>query len=298
MPVVEGAVAARIEGQDAARLAVGFVEQDELDALGVARVEAEADAAVDRDFDTGYGPEAVRSYETFTRLRSEGAIPEGIRFQVCLPTPMAIGYWFVSPPARPDFFAAYERALTAAVAEICERVPPDELALQWDVCQEVLVWEDYFPSRPASYREDVLAELGRLGDAVPEPAELGYHLCYGTPNDEHLVMPEDLGVAVEMANGVLARLSRPVQFLHVPVPRARDDAAYFAPLAALRLPPGCELHLGLLHPGDGDGDRRRIAAARAVVPEFGVATECGWGRADPGRVPGLLESHRRAVEAG
>jgi hypothetical protein len=31
------------------------------------------------------------------------------------------------------------------------------------------------------------------------------------------------------------------------------------------------------------------------VPEFGVATECGWGRTDPARVPGLLDSHRRAV---
>ncbi len=29
---------------------------------------------------------------------------------------------------------------------------------------------------------------------------------------------------------------------------------------------------------------------------FGVATECGWGRGEPARLDGLLESHRRAVD--
>ena len=34
--------------------------------------------------------------------------------------------------------------------------------------------------------------MARLGNAVPAGVETGYHLCYGTPNDEHLVMPRDL----------------------------------------------------------------------------------------------------------
>ena len=54
--------------------------------------------------------------------------------------------------------------------------------------------------------------------------------------------------------------------------------------------------LGLIHFGDTDGDAARIAAAREFVPMFGVASECGWGRTDPQRVPGLLTSHRLAVE--
>jgi len=88
---------------------------------------------------------------------------------------------------------------------------------------------------------------------------------------------------------------RPVDFLHLPVPRERDDAGYFAPLRGLVLPGPTRLYLGLIHHGDTQGDRRRIDAARAVVPSFGVATECGWGRGDPSRLDGLLESHRRAV---
>ena len=66
----------------------------------------------------------------------------------------------------------------------------------------------------------------------------------------------------------------------------------------LRLPGGCELYLGVIHHDDRDGDRRRIAAAAQTVSDFGIATECGWGRGDPARAPGLLDSHRIALEQG
>ncbi len=249
------------------------------------------------EFDPGYAPEATRSYARFTAMRDAGTLPAGVRFQVCLPTPMAVGYWFVSPSSRPDFFAAYERAFKADLAKICAAIPPDDLAIQWDVCQEVLAWEGYFPNRPASYKQDITGMLARLGNAVPEPVELGYHLCYGTPNDEHVVMPTDLANTVEITHGILAGLERSLQFVHVPAPKHRDDAAYYAPLADLKLPDGCELYLGLIHHDDREGDRRRIAAATQTVASFGIATECGWGRSDPARAPGLLDSHRIALEA-
>ena len=111
-------------------------------------------------------------------------------------------------------------------------------------------------------------------------------------------MPEDLANAVEMTHGILAGLARSLQFVHMPAPRHRDDAAYYAPLAGLRLPEDCELYLGVIHHDDREGDGRRIAAASQTVPEFGIATECGWGRGDPARAPGLLDSHRIALEGG
>jgi hypothetical protein len=56
------------------------------------------------------------------------------------------------------------------------------------------------------------------------------------------------------------------------------------------------LYLGLIHHADHAGDRARIAAAQRFVSGFGAASECGWGRTDPQRVAGLLESHRLAAE--
>src|SRR5256886_11683593 len=80
---------------------------------------------------------------------------------------------------------------------------------------------------------------------------------------------------------------------HLPVPRDRTDEAYYAPLATLRLRPETELYLGLVHATDGiEGSARRLEVARRFVGDFGVATECGWGRRAPATVPALLRIHR------
>ena len=248
------------------------------------------------DFPTGYAEAALESFDLYARLQDDGVIPGDALFQVSLPTPMATAYMYVSPSARDAYIPAYERSLLSAVDEILASAPNHRLSIQWDVCQEVLLFEDYFPHRPANYRTQVFAELGRLGDAVPEAVDLGYHLCYGSPRDEHLVMPRDMGILVEIANGIGERLDRRLDFVHMPVPQDRTDRGYFLPLEGLRLPAETELILGLVHHGDTAGDRARIDAARTFVGSFGVASECGWGRTDPARVPGLLDSHRRAVE--
>jgi len=249
-------------------------------------------------FDTGYATAARDSYAVFRRLRQAGSIPPGVRFQVCLPTPMASGYMYVSPAALAAYLPVYERALLTALGDIVAAIPPADLSIQWDVCQEVLVFEHYFPHRPATYRNDIFAQLGRLGDAVPAEAECGYHLCYGSPRDEHLVMPKDSAILAEIGNGLLACLHRRLDFLHLPVPADRSDDAYFEPLRALSLPRETALYLGLIHHADAAGDQARMAAARKVVPRFGIATECGWGRTDPQRVPALLAAHRRVMQEG
>ncbi len=247
-------------------------------------------------FETGYAEAALDSYAVFQSLQQDGVIPPDVRFQVCLPTPMATAYMYISPGSREAYLPVYEQALRRALHRIVGQVPADRLSIQWDVCQEVLIFEDYFPDRPADYQSQIFAELARLGNAVPETVEMGYHLCYGSPADAHLVMPKDMAVMVEIVNGFREALSRRIDFLHLPVPKDRTDVAYFQPLANLRRDPDTVLYLGLIHHADPSGDRARIQAARAVVRDFGVASECGWGRTDPQRVPGLLASHRAAVE--
>jgi hypothetical protein len=247
-------------------------------------------------FDTGYAEAAIASYAVFRRLRDAGDIPAGLRFQVCLPTPMASGYMYVSPTSLDAYLPVYERSLLTALTKIVDAIPHRDLSIQWDVCQEVLIFEQYFPHRPSTCKSAVFAELARLGDAVPADVECGYHLCYGSPRDAHLVMPKDTGILVEIANGTINRLRRRLDFLHLPVPQDRSDPGYFAPLKALRLPVETTLYLGLIHHNDQAGDQARITAAAAIIPAFGVATECGWGRGDPELIPDLLAAHRRAME--
>ncbi len=248
-------------------------------------------------FQTGYDKAALDSWQVFKRLQESGAIARDARFQVSLPTPHSSGYLYVSGPARQTYFRVYERALLAALANIAKAIPADDLAIQWDVCQEVLAFEGYFKDRPADYQVQTFDMLGRLGSAVPTGIEMGYHLCYGSPQDEHLVQPKDAAILVDMMEGIAAATRRPINYFHIPVPKDRTDAAFYAPLKQWKRPVGTELYLGLLHHDDAAGDKARIAEARRHIPDFGFSAECGWGRTQPGRLPGLLAGHRSAAEA-
>ena len=93
-----------------------------------------------------------------------------------------------------------------------------------------------------------------------------------------------------------AAAGRTLDWIHMPVPQQRHDAAFFEPLKELELPPATRLYLGLVRFTDQEeGARRRIAAARGAVTTFGIATECGFGRRPPETVVPLLELHERVA---
>ena len=101
---------------------------------------------------------------------------------------------------------------------------------------------------------------------------------------------------VQMTNAIVAGVKRPIQFFHMPVVKARTDDAYYAPLKGLKLGPGTELYLGLIHYNDAGGNAARLSAARRHARVDGIGTECGMARGDPARLPALLAAHRQAVE--
>ena len=106
----------------------------------------------------------------------------------------------------------------------------------------------------------------RLASHVPADIDLMFHFCYGDAGHRHVIEPTDMGDMVDFANRLTARIPRPIQLIHMPVPRDRNDAAYFAPLARLRLNPATKLCLGLVHHTDGiDGTRARLATAQRFV---------------------------------
>ena len=248
----------------------------------------------DVEFATGYDKAAEYSYGIFKKMRAEGAVPDHVRFQVCLPTPMASCYMYVSHKSYDDYLRVYQKSLSNALNRILDNIPHEDLCIQYDVCQEVLIYENYFPHRPPDYEEQIFAELALLGDSVPADVKLGFHLCYGTPHDEHLIMPGGTGILVELMNSITAGVRRQVDFLHIPVPKDRADPAYFMPLKHFK--GDTKLYFGLIHHDDEEGDLQRMKVAKNFISNFGIGTECGWGRTDPKRVPGLLASHRRAAE--
>jgi hypothetical protein len=246
---------------------------------------------------TGYADMAIESWGVFERMQKAGAIPAHVKFQISIPTPIAPTYNNMVPADRQKLLAVLTPHFIGEVAKIAKALPNDRIAIQWDVCQEVLAWENYYDKGPVDFRTETIDVLRRIGDGVPAAIEMGYHLCYGSPADEHLVQPRDMGLMVEMTNAIVAGVKRPIQFFHMPVPKNRTDDAYFAPLRNLKLRPETELYLGLIHHNDAAGDAARLAAARRYARVDGVGTECGMARGDPARLPSLLAAHAQAVES-
>jgi hypothetical protein len=244
----------------------------------------------------GYAREARISYQDFLAARARGALASATRFQVSLPTPAAV-MAFVVPPDIPKVLPAYETAMLGEVSRVCASVPHADLAIQWDVCIEMLQWDARTPMVPAfpGMEQVFTGAFARLAGAVPGDVEVGFHLCYGDMDAKHFIEPIDLSKAVGLANLITSNAGRPVNWIHMPVPVDRSDAAYFAPLKDLQRAAALELYLGVVHAKDGvEGTVRRIKAASAFAQDFGIATECGIGR---GRSPQLTREILR-VHAG
>jgi len=293
-----------LSGNSALEFATGvppfkFVQWDGKVVREIQRLRVRPGATVDpATLDTGYAAMAIESWQIFDRLQKAGDIPAGVKFQISIPTPVAPTYNNMVPADRQKLLQPLTQNFLGEVSKIAKALPNDRIAIQWDVCQEVLAWENYYDKGPVDFRTETLDVLTKIGDGVPASIELGYHLCYGSPADEHMVLPKDMGIMVEMTNAIVARVKRPVQFFHMPVVKARTDDAYFAPLKNLKLGPGTELYLGLIHYNDASGDAARLAAARRHARVDGMGTECGMARGDPARLPALLAAHAKVAESG
>ena len=242
----------------------------------------------------GYCREARVSYEDFCAARERGDVPHNVRFQVSLPTPFAVISPFVRGEGMFPVLAAYEQAMIKEARAICAAIPHDDLSIQWDVCLEMVAWDGQ-PSiiPPIEDKEQVIPPpLGRLCDAIPSDVEVGIHLCYGDFDAKHFIEPVDATKMVELANAIAAAAKHPLAWVHMPVPIARDDDAFFEPLRNLDLDPGTEIYLGLVHEDGVAATKRRIAAASKYLREFGIATECGIARQRTvERVQNLIRIH-------
>jgi methionine synthase II (cobalamin-independent) len=249
----------------------------------------------------GYSREARASFQDFLEARAAGQIPSGVRFQVSLPTPWAVVMPFCQQPDAQQIYPAYEQAMLREVERICARLAHDELAIQWDVCIEMLAWDGRWPNNPpfAGMEQVFASNFARLGGAVPSDVELGFHLCYGDLDAKHFVEPTDTTKLVELANLIVRSVPRHINWMHMPVPIQRDDTAYFAPLKNLQLAEGTELYLGLVHAQDGvEGTLRRAQAARSVVSDFGIASECGISRGRDQRLAlAFIDTYARTAAA-
>ncbi len=243
----------------------------------------------------GYADAAESSYPIFGRLRDEGVLPAGVKFQVSIPTPYATVVAWVRESDQQRFFPVYAKAIADEVAAIADIVDAQDLVVQYDVAVEIGALCGAFVAAGELGEKRFIADA--LSQALASPAgdaQRGLHFCYGDYKHRHFAVPDDLSLCVELANraGADAR----ADFIHMPADRETGrDPRYYEPLRDLH---ARRLALGVV---DYEGDEQRTrelvqAAATGGGTDFAVATECGMARIDE-RGPGapsleqLLELH-------
>ena len=240
----------------------------------------------------GYIANATRSYAAFKRLRDAGVIPQKTRYQATLPGPGTSAFCIeldadtLLPLAR--------EALLREIEGIAAAIPAADLAIQLDIGMEAE--HEEFLRRPDAWDQPLhrvfhwsLAQMAEsvawLANRVPSGVELGFHICSIWHHDP--AGGQDNRVLVDAANAILARVTRPVGYIHIPVIPAHglDDYAAFKDL---QLPPNARLYLGLINIADGlEGAKHRIGMAEKVGIGFRrrlflrSRTAPRTGRADP-----------------
>jgi hypothetical protein len=225
----------------------------------------------------------------FAEARKQGKIAPGTKFQQSMPTPFVMLREAFLPEEAAALQPKFEQHLFAEVAAICDAIPHGDLAFQWDVVEVARIEA----GRAGATLDEHAQLIARACNVVPSGVDMGVHLCYGNAGGRHSIEPKDTSVMVEYANAFIPLLRRRLDWLHIPVPIARDDEAYFATLSRLKLPANAAFYLGLVHPADGvEGARRRVSAAKKAVARFGVATECGLRFFPASELAAILRLHR------
>jgi hypothetical protein len=237
----------------------------------------------------------VNSYFVFRTLREKGILPDGLRFQISIPMVNSVvrPLYFPDPEDLARIRPGFEAALAAEVAAILDKIPHQDLAIQWDCAWELQAVCGAGKAVPQELEiETHVPAIGRLSNAIPQAVQLGFHFCFGTFGGWPAFAPDDLGRPVDLINAAVVRTGRRVDWVHIPT-LDRVDEEFYAPLARLDAK-GARVYLGAIH--NMATLKRRVDVARKFLPDFGLAAYCGFGRTPPGEMPRILEDHLAAVE--
>ena len=243
--------------------------------------------------------DAIAGYQVFRALRADGVIPAGLRFQVGLPFPSSALSGFKADIAAdyPVAARAYEDLVARELTRLTAAIPPNELAIQWDLAYETQDLEGVLAWMPEGAWERFAGPVTRLTRLIPEEVLVGYHLCYGTFPEWPMYEARDMALLVRMANFAVAHSGRTVDWLHLAGPRylRSEDRSFFRPLTDLE-PGDARVFLGIVLP---------IERGRGAAPQAGHCVAVPFGlrrghvlRVRPPAGRGRHRDHARARPRG
>ncbi|QEL27014.1 hypothetical protein FQV39_30700 (plasmid) [Bosea sp. F3-2] len=254
-----------------------------------------AGSSEDRSLETSpesYPAWRAASLAAFSELKAQGLLPREARLQTSVPVTMGnSGSPGQSGEAEAE--TSVNSALPAHIARIAAALPAAECAIQLELPYAALseATRASTDADAATGRAAFVAEALRVIEAVPGDVELSLHFdC--RDGARFTMTPSDAEVMAELAREILARASRPVDLIHIPVPLRHESDAFFSGLASLEPPPATRLCLGLIHLSDGlEGARRRIDLARRHLATFAIAARSGFAARPPDAIRPFLRLH-------
>ena len=243
----------------------------------------------------GYAKDAQNSYGLFSAMKQEGKVSSETRFQVSLPA--------VNSVCNPKIFgtdetelaiirAGFQQAMVEETKKICEIIPANDLAVQFDCALEVTDVHGAAGLPVEGSIERNVEQFEELTKAVADDALLGFHLCFGTFGGWPRFAPPDLDRTVSLANAIFDASSRGIDWIHIPALDTTEDV-FYAPLTNLNVG-DTRIYLGMVHSMENFEERYR--AAQKFLPEFGLGAYCGLGRLAPDDVEESFADHLRAIE--
>ena len=100
---------------------------------------------------TKYDEMAISSYKTFCKLRDEGVIPKGVRFQVSLPTVMNSVWVHADFRYREHVTPLYERRLLEDIRRLQDAIPAHDLAIQFTRRLSLPIWNTSVVPCPTTF---------------------------------------------------------------------------------------------------------------------------------------------------
>jgi hypothetical protein len=239
-----------------------------------------------KSINLGIAPAAMRAKPEFDELRQE--LASGARFQVGIPSDLDLALFTFGPAGPLRHRRPFTEALAATMREVHGSYA-DNVVFQIEVPAELV----FVAKTPGPARSAIAVPLSRgivaLARSAPPGARFGIHLCLGDFHHRALAKLTDASAITVLANAIASRWPQgwPLEYVHLPLAAAEDppatEAAFYAPLAGLRLPPGTRLVAGFAHEGQDLATQIKIRQyiEDAVGHPVDISTSCGLGRRDP-----------------
>lgn len=258
-----------------------------------------------------YDDFAIESYKEFVAMRNQGLFAKETRFQVDLPTPASVVRSLVETEYCAQVEQLYEARMLQVLSRLQKEIPPQDLTIQWDMPIEIAMLElergklkepffrDFFKPYFSPVKQGIMDRLERLAKAISPQVKMGYHMCYGNYKQKHWLEPENVDLLVDITNSLWDRFGHvhTIDYVHMPVPKYRTDAAYLEPLSQLQ-DKSTVVVLGLVHGFDLEGTKKRCEIAKlASKKPFGITTECGMTNKTVEYLESVLQISAAVVEA-